>query len=355
MRLIFPRGDGSIEGLPQQPVKRLLIALLLLLAIIGGGTIGYKLFVGTQHDWLDCLFMTVITLSGVGYSEIIDTSMFPGARTFTIFLILSMMGIWLYVVSTLTSIMVEMDLRNVFKRRKMKKEIENLRNHIIVCGAGATGSRIARELADTGASFVLIESDPDHIEALERAGDILYIQGDATTDEVLITAGIERAEGLAAALSSEKDNLFLTLTARQLNSSIRIVARGLDESVNQKLHRAGADAIVSPAAIGGLRMASELLRPTVVSFLDTMLRGATSTIRFEELNITPDSKHINQTIKATNLREQANLLIVALRRAGDQGFEYNPPADTVLTEGMTLVILGESKEVSKLKLHGSET
>ena len=340
--------------MPQRSETRLLIALLLLLVTMSVGTIGYKILAGVQHDWLDCLFMTVITLSTVGFGEIIDTSEFAGARVFTIFLIVTGIGIWIYVVGTLTAIMVEMDLRDVFKRRKMKRDIENLRNHIIVCGAGATGSRIWRELSDTGANFVLVERDPDRIEALEKAGNVLYIQGDATTDEILIAAGIEHADGLAAALSSEKDNLFLTLTARQLNPSLRIVARGLDDSINQKLRRAGADATVSPAVIGGMRMASELLRPTVVSFLDTMLRGAPSTIRFEELRITPDSKHINQTIKATNLREHANLLIVALRRADDQDFEYNPSADTVLTEGMTLVILGESKEVSKLKLHGSK-
>ncbi len=340
--------------MPQRSETRLLIALVLLLVTMSVGTIGYKILAGSQHDWLDCLFMTVITLSTVGFGEIIDTSEFAGARVFTIFLIVTGIGIWIYVVGTLTAIMVEMDLRDVFKRRKMKRDIENLRNHIIVCGAGATGSRIWRELSDTGANFVLVERDPDRIEALEKAGNVLYIQGDATTDEILIAAGIEHADGLAAALSSEKDNLFLTLTARQLNPSLRIVARGLDDSINQKLRRAGADATVSPAVIGGMRMASELLRPTVVSFLDTMLRGATSTIRFEELNITSDSKHINQTIKSTNLREHANLLIVALRRADDQGFEYNPPAATILTEGMTLVILGESKEVSKLKLHESE-
>jgi voltage-gated potassium channel len=348
MRHIFPQGD--IEGLPQRPERRLLIALLLLFATMSGGTVGYRLISGASYDWIDCLFMTVITISTVGFSEIIDTSAFPGARAFTIFLILSGMGIWIYVVGTLTSIMVEMDLRDVLKRRKMKKEIEGLRNHIIVCGAGATGSRIARELAETGKTFVLIEQDVERNEALERTEGLLYIKGNATDDDVLREAGIEHAVGLAAALSGEKDNLFLTLTARQLNPALRIVARGgLSEGINQKLTRAGADATVSPAVIGGLRMASELLRPTVVSFLDTMLRGPESAIRFEELRITPDSRYVNQTIMSTKLREISNVLIVALRKDGDHAFEYNPPANTLLTDGTMLVILGESKEINKLK------
>lgn len=321
----------------------------MLLAILVTGTVGYKLLTGRHHDWLDCLFMAVVTLSTVGYHEIINSSEFPGARVFTIILILSSWGIGLYSVSTVTAIMVEMDLRDAFKRRKMKKDIKQLRNHVIVCGAGATGTCIARELAETGASFVVVELDEERLDALQKLGDVLCLSGDATDDEVLIEAGIDHAAGLAATLPSEKDNLFLTLTARQLNPSIRIVARGLDDSVNQKLRRAGADATVSPTVIGGLRMASELIRPTVVSFLDTMLRSASATIRFEEFHITPKSKYINQTIRSTNLREDANLLIVALRRPGSPNFEYNPPADFTLSDGMTLVVLGESKEINKFK------
>jgi voltage-gated potassium channel len=299
--------------------------------------------------------MTVITLATVGYGEIIDTSQFPAARVFTIMLILSGMGIVLYSVSTVTSIMVETDLLDVYKRRKMKRDLNQLRNHFIVCGAGATGVCIAQELLRTGIDFVVIERDPERIEDLSKLGDVLHIRGDATDDETLIEAGIDRAAGLAATLTSEKDNLFLTLTARQLNPSIRIVARGLDEGVNRKLRKAGADATVSPTIIGGLRMASELIRPSVVSFLDTMLRDVTSTIRFEEMRITSDSGFANQTIRSTKLREDSNLLIVALRRQDDMHFQYNPPADTTLTDGMTLVLLGESAHINKLKeAHGIE-
>ena len=332
-----------------RPEKRLLIALIMLLVTIVFGTIGYKLLTGKHYDWLDCLYMTVITLSTVGYGEIIDTTQFGGAKVFTVILILSGMGILLYSLSTVTSIMVEMDLREVFKRRKMGRDIKNLRNHIIVCGGGETGTCIARELKETGSRFVIIERDAERIETLERIGDMLCIRGDATNDETLIAAGIDHASALAATLSSEKDNLFLTLTARQLNPTVRIVARGLDENMNQKLRMAGANATVSPTIIGGLRMASVLIRPTVVSFLDTMLRDSKAAIRFEELYIAPTSAFLNKTIKSTKLREDANLLVVALRHPGEQNFEYNPSADTTLVEGMTLVVLGESKDIHRLK------
>ena len=333
----------------------MLIALAMLFVMLFIGTVGYKLLTSAYHTWLDCLFMTVVTLSAVGYREVIPTSQFPGARTFTMFLIFSGMGILFYSVSTVTAFMIEMDLRDAFKRRKMKKDIKQLRNHVIVCGAGATGSCIARELEVTGVNFVVVERDEERLNALQKLGDVLCLSGDATDDDILTEAGIDHAAGLAAALSSEKDNLFLTLTARQLNPSIRIVARGLDDSVNQKLRRAGADATVAPNVIGGLRMASELIRPVIVSFLDTMLRGASAAIRFEELHITPRSKYHNKTIRSTKLREDANLLIVALRQPGSSDFEYNPPADFTLTNGMILVVLGEAREINKLKELHAET
>ncbi|UCD57209.1 MAG: potassium channel protein [Candidatus Hydrogenedentota bacterium] len=340
--------------MPDRPEKRLLIAVTSLMLTIVIGTVMYRLLTENRYDWVSCLYMTVITLATVGYGEVIETSQFPAARIFTIVLILFGMGILLYSVSTATSIMVDMDLRDVFKRRKMNKDIKDLRNHFILCGAGATGSCIAQELIKTATRFVVVERDPERIEAVRKLGEVFHIKADATDDSVLVRAGIAHASGLAAALSTEKDNLFLTLTARQLNPSIRIVARGLDESVNRKIHKAGADAVVSPTFIGGLRMASELIRPSVVSFLDTMLRDASGTIRFEELPITPKSKFINQTIKATRIRDDSNLLIVALRRPDSPRFTYNPPADTLLTDGMTLVVLGESTQIQELrKLSGS--
>jgi len=334
--------------LRERPEKRLLIALILLVTTIFIGTVGYKFLSGSRYDWLTCLYMTVITLSTVGFGEVVETSYSPQARIFTMILILSGMGLLLYSLSTVTAIMVEMDLYDVFKRRKMNQNIKKLRNHFIVCGAGSTGACIVDELMKTKTDFVAIERNPERIEALRKLGDIAYIEGDATEDEILIRAGIEQAQGLAAALTTEKDNLFLAVTARQLNPSIRIVARGLDPSVNQKLRKAGADSVVSPTFIGGLRMASELIRPSVVSFLDIMLRDTSGAIRFGEMRITPESTFVNQTIKSTKLRD-SNLLVVALKKPGSPQFTYNPPADTTLTDGMTLILLGESGQIKELR------
>jgi voltage-gated potassium channel len=338
-----------VSAVPERPEKRLLIAVLLMMATIVIGSVMYKILTDNRYDWLTCFYMTVITVSTVGFGEVVDTGAFPAARIFTCALVLFGWGILAYGLSTVTAIMVEMDLRDVFKRRKMNRDISQMQNHVIVCGSGATGTCIVEELMKTGTRFVVIERDPERVEALQRHGDIVHIQGDATDDEILIRAGIDRASALAAALSTEKDNLFLALTARQLNPSLRIVARGLDHSVNQKLRKAGANAVVSPTFIGGLRMASELIRPSVVSFLDTMLRDASGTIRFEEIRITRGSPFLGQTIKSTNLREKSNLLIVALRRSDGEPFIYNPPADTVLSEGTTLVVLGESRQINELK------
>ncbi|RJP22630.1 MAG: potassium channel protein [Candidatus Abyssobacteria bacterium SURF_5] len=339
----------------EKPEKRLLLAVALLITTIVGGTVGYRSLTADQYSWLDCFYMTVITLGTVGYGEVIDTSHYPAVRLFTSVLILFGMGTLAYSISTVTAVMVEMDLGDVFKRRQMNQEIRKMRNHFIICGVGSTGSCIAQELLKTGTQFVAIEREQSHLETALKLGEFPYIKGDATDDEVLLQAGINHASGLAAALSTEKDNLFLTLTARQLNPSIRIVARGLDESVNRKLRKAGADAIVSPAVIGGLRMASELIRPTVVSFLDTMLRDSSASIRFEEIPITPSSQFRNQTIRTARLRDNANLLVVAVKEAGASRFIYNPPPDTVLDEGMTVVVLGDSQQVQRLRKHSHST
>ncbi|GAB4335321.1 MAG: potassium channel protein [Candidatus Abyssubacteria bacterium] len=333
----------------ERPENRLFIAIILTAIIVIIGTVAYRFLTGNSYDWLTALYMVVITLATVGYGEVIDTSRHPAARIFTIVFILFGMGILLYTVSTVTSIMVEMDLRDVFKRRKMNKDIKQLRRHVILCGAGQTGTCIAQEMLKTGTDFVVIERDLERIEALTKLGEIFYILGDATDDETLLSAGIDHAAGLAAALSTEKDNLFLTLTARQLNPSLRIVARGLDPVVDRKLRKAGADAVVSPTYIGGLRMASELIRPTVVSFLDTMLRDSSATVRFEEIDISSKSRFINQTIQATKLRDH-DLLVVAIKKPDSHRFIYNPPADTVLTNGTKLVVLGESNRIRELGL-----
>jgi len=218
--------------------------------------------------------MTVVTLTTVGFAEVL-----PGfaeaafAREFTVFLIVVGVGTFLYFVSTLTATIIEGDLQRALKETRMHRKIDKLKNHIIVAGAGSTGKHVLQELADHNISAVLVDIDPDAVLLYkESMSEVLCFVGDATDDDVLAKANIKTASALVAALGDDKDNLYLTISAREASPSIRIVARGSDLRVLKKLRKAGADTVVSPSYIGGLRMVSELLRPQAVRFLDDMRR-----------------------------------------------------------------------------------
>jgi voltage-gated potassium channel len=242
---------------------RITVVLAILRGILASGTLGYMLVEGWSP--LDALYMTVITLATVGYGETHPLS--PVGRIYTIALILIGLGVVGYGLSTVVAFLVEGQLTGILERRKMERKIRSLRDHVILVGAGETGKHIAEELLNTGTPFVVIERDPAQVGALERLGKVLYINGDATESGVLREARIESARGLISSAPSDKDNLFVILTARELNSALRIVSRVIAEGSRHKLLKAGADAVVSSNLIGGLRMASEMLRPHVVSFL----------------------------------------------------------------------------------------
>lgn len=224
----------------------------------------------------------------------------------------------------------------------MKRKIARLKDHYIICGIGETGLYVMEEFLKVGVPLVLVETDQERIEKCRQRGDILYIAGDCTDDEILIEAGIEQAQGIVAALPSDKDNLFITVTARQMNPHIRIVAKGAVKMKN-KLLKAGANAVVCPQSIGGLRMASEMIRPSVVSFLDRMLRDTQKTIRIEEIFIKEGSSLVGKTIQDSNLKDKYNLLVLSTVHLGK--VVYNPPADTALEPGLTLIVLGNNQEV----------
>ena len=229
----------------------------------------------------------------------------------------------------------------------MQAEIAGLDQHYIVCGAGRTGSYIIRDLRNTRRPFVVIDQDEEVLRELTSGGYLLSICGNATEEHVLASAGLDRAAGLLAALPEDKDNLFLVLTARHLRPDIRIIARGTDISAEEKMKRAGADSVVYPNRRGGRRMVSEMMRPAVVGFLDQMLRPRHS-VRFEEVVI-PDGSHLcGRSIADSGIRQKTGLLIVGCKEPG-QPFVYNPPATTVLTPRMALVVLAEPQEVAFLK------
>lgn len=328
--------------------RRLIDASLVFLLILLIGTVGYKGLGGKEWSYLDAVYMTVITLATVGYGETKDLSNNVAARVFTIFLILLGMGILLFVTSTATAFIVEGELTDILRRRKMNKEIARLRGHFIVCGAGETGLHVMEELSRTLRPFVAIDINPERPPKIEHLGSFLYVIGDATADETLIQAGIEQAKGVVIALPSDKDNLFVTVSARALNQDIKIVAKGIDHNVTQKLFKAGANSVVSPNFIGGLRMASEMIRPTVVSFLDIMLREKEQTLRIEEVELEAGSPLVGKTLKEMGLKERFNLLVLAYKEPAGN-LHYNPQADHRFACGYTLVIMGEMRALAEVR------
>ncbi len=319
----------------------LLIATLMMVFVFTLGIAGYAIIGFPQHGVLDAVYMTVITLTTVGYGEVIDMSDDPAGRIFTMALLLLGVGTFLYFFSTLTSFIVEGNLEHLFWRRKMEKSIREMRGHYIVCGGGHTGKHIVRELHATSRPFVLIESNEERIREMHENLETRFpaIVGDATHDETLIAAGIERAAGLFAAISSDKDNLIITISARLLQPDLRIVSRSTEESVERKIRKAGADVVISPSMIGGLRMTSEMVRPHVVTFLDVMLRDREKRLRIEESTIGSASSLDGITAGEFRKRAPEELLLVAIRSA-DGDWLYNPANDVPLRAASTLVYLG---------------
>ena len=314
------------------------------------GTLGYYFLSKCEESLWNCLYMTVITLSTVGFGEIVDMEHLPHGRGFTMVLIVFGMGVMLYAVSTVTAFIVEGTLRNVLWRRRMTKLIAKLSDHFIVCGAGETARYIISELAKTRRPFVVIEHDRDRLDQLcEDFPGAPFVEGDAHDDETLCEAGIARARGLITVLPNDKDNLFVTVTAKQLNPGIRIVAKGVQSTAREKLMRAGADSVVAPNSIGGLRMVSEMVRPSVVSFLDLMLRDKDKDMRIEEATLAPDCELAGKTLDEADLCHRIRTTILALRPAGEDRFVYSPVPEDTLAAGMTLVALGDVSAIVALR------
>jgi voltage-gated potassium channel len=325
--------------------KRLRLSFVLFVAVLAGGTGGYWLVAGDRHSFLDYFYMTVITVATVGYGEIVDLSGNPAGRAFTIVLIFAGMSVILYFMSNITAFLIEGHATEIFWRRKMQKFVSSLDGHYIVCGAGRIGVHILEDLTATKRPTVVIDSDHAKMEALkERFPGAGLIEGDASESDTLLMAGIARAGGLVVATGNDKDNLVITLTARQLAPSLRIVARCNDTKNSEKLRLAGADSVVSSSYIGGLRMVSEMVRPTVVSFLDRMLRDTEKNLRIEELEIPPGAPIAGKT--ADSVKKCA--LLLAVRRK-DGSFAYNPEDALVLEEGLSLIFMGSPEDRAKLE------
>src|SRR5512135_451933 len=252
--------------------RRFVAPALALIAVSLVGTIGYKIIGGPQVTWLDCLYMTFITIATIGYGEIIDLSHSPGGRVFTMAIGLVGIGVATYMISTLTAFILEGDMNEALRRRRMQKSIQAMRKHYIICGIGRVGTNVAHELEVTNRPYVVIEANKEAIERyLERHPEALCTHADGGEDRALIEAGIEHAAGVFAVTGDDSKNLVITLSAKLLNPAARVVARCHDINYTDKIRKVGADAIVSPDFTGGMRIVSSMIRPKVVSFLDEML------------------------------------------------------------------------------------
>lgn len=322
-------------------LQHILIAILLIIIV---GTIGFKITGSEKTTFLDALFMTAITISTVGYGDHVGIETTAEGKVFTIIFIFLGAGVIAYLFTSLAAYIVEGELKEVFRRRRMEKRIEKMKDHYIVCGIGMVGLYIVNELYQTRRPLVAIDLHENKIETLQLHNlNVDLIVGDSTENEVLEKAMIHKAKGLFATTNSDNDNIVIVLTARQMNPSLKIVSRCNDTKNLDKLKRAGADAVVALNFIGGLRMASEMVRPHVTSFLDKMLRDKESHLRVDEVQIPPDSPFIGKRVSDIDFRNMGNALLVALRKS-DGDWLYNPLPETILEKDMTMILLATVEE-----------
>jgi voltage-gated potassium channel len=332
-------------------IRRMLAALAVLISLVIVGSTGFFLLGHGRWKFFECVYMTVITLSTVGFGELSHMGEVPGARVLTISLIVSGVGALAYVQGNLTALLVEGVIGQALRRNRMRKQIASLTKHIVVAGAGSTGKHVIEELIATQTPFVVIDRDEHHMQRLSDElceGKMLYVHGDATDDHTLVAAGVKAARGVVAALTHDKDNLFVTLSARSLNPALRIVSKVVEDDAAPKMVKAGATSVVSPTQIGGRRMASELIRPEVNEFLDQMLRDKDKNLRLEEVIVPSQSSFVGMALKDTPIRRETRLLVVAVRES-DRSFLYNPEPDFTIQVGTTLIVMGEAESVVKLR------
>ena len=315
----------------------MLLALILLV-----GTLGYVLLEGWPV--LDALYMTIITITTVGFGEVNVVS--SSGRIFTIGIIFMGMGIMAYSLGMVAQIMVETQVRTILGRRKLGKELRSIKNHYVVCGFGRIGKIIARGLKSQGVPLVVIDQSSDSRELLEDQ-NIPHIIGDATSDDILIEAGIERARGLVTVVLSDADNLFITMTARGLNPTLFILSRADEEATEKKLLRAGANKVVLPYLIGGMRMVHTILRPVVMDFIDFTMHESNIELKLEELVVGENSSLNGISLLNSGIRKEMNVIIVAIRKKGGDMI-FNPSSETLINAGNTLIALGPPKDLDRL-------
>ena len=323
--------------------RQLIITVLITLAIILFGSWGFMAIEG--WDFLDSLFMTVITLTTVGFGEVHQLS--PVGRLYTIFLVFAGVGFLGYAGGMLMRYMIEGRIRIILGRRRLDKKITRLKNHYIVCGYGRIGRVLCMNLRQKPIDIVVIEKNPDLVPVMEEDG-ILYMSGDTADEAILLRAGIEHAKGLIAVLGTDVENVYLVLTARQLNPNLFIMARAIYKESKSKLLAAGATAVESPYEVGAVSMAHRIIRPTVTSFLDLALTHARKDIQMEEIPISPTSMLANAMLKNSGIRQDYNLIIIVIKQV-DGSMMFNPSFETRLEPGATVIAVGQEQDLQNLE------
>ena len=318
--------------------------LILILLVIFIGVTGFHII----EDWplFDSLYMTVITIFTVGFKEVRDLS--PLGRVFTIFIILGGVGTVLFAFTKAAEIVFEGGMRKFWRRRKMEKGLKNLNGHYIICGYGRMGKIVSERLYEENLPFVIIENNPAKIEDLRSEKKFLFIPGDTTQEEILLQAGVKKAKALAALLPSDADNLYLVLTVRLICPSLFVLSKVVEEEAEKKILQIGANRVVSSYKLSGLKIAQGLIRPTVVDFLDLIIRREELSLYMEEYTIKKESPLIDKTISKLNIRQRANVIVVAVKKPG-KDIIFNPPSNFTIETGDTLLVLGDKQGINQFE------
>ena len=328
----------------QTTVRRVQNALLALSTIMVAGVLGYMFLEG--WTFIDALYMTVITLTTVGYKEVRDLD--TTGQLWTMVLLITGVGTLFYAAVTSVELAVEGAVRGYFERRRMTAEIYKLNGHYVLCGFGRVGRQVAREFTIEGVPFVVVDNDPERVEEC-LAENYLAMVGEASDDDILEEAGVRRAKGLVAAVNSDAANVFVVLSARKINPSLHIVARASSDESAAKLEIAGADRTLSPYAVGGRRLASLATQPLIVDFLDVVTHGEKGIeFRLEEFGVPKESPLANHTIAELQIAEKTGAMVLAVRTSEGR-FDTTPSAQDVIRTGDTLIVLGAREQVDRLE------
>jgi voltage-gated potassium channel len=321
----------------------IVIGCVIMFAVVAAGVASYMLIEG--WTFFDSIYQVIITLSTVGFQEVNPLS--EQGRVATMLLIVCGVGSFAYLVGSFTQVLIEGRLQEIWGRRRVQKAIDKLDGHIIICGCGRIGAIVAERVLNEGHGAVIIEKNPDVVRELEEKG-ILHLAGDATDDDVLLAAGIDRAKSLVAALHQEAANVYVTLTARQINPKLFIVARADTPPHIPKLKRAGADQVLIPHLFGGIRMAQSVLRPTVTSFLELALGRSEIDLQMEELRVEATSEVVNQNLIESKIRPRFNLIVIGIKKSNGE-MVFNPQPQAVLEVGDTMILVGKGEDLDRLR------